>query len=244
MYMIQQTEAAMKPLFIALLPIFLFLYFRTTATAKPHGTLTGKITDTSGKPIPWAGVWLSTEHRGAICMNDGTFSIAKLSAGCYCATIFYEKYETVTVPFTIVADSTTDIRVSLTPQPVAPDTILSHYGTLQGVITDTNGRPIIGTSVRIMGSNRGAYTKPDGAYKVIKVKPGFCVVQVTSVGFQPAEQEVTITASETTTLSFALVSDFKHADIFYFPEPSPIALDHSQIGTIRVITGDQLYHSP
>lgn len=234
----------MKPLFIALLPIFLFLYFRTTATANPYGTLTGRITDTSGKPIPGAAVWLSTEHRGATCMNDGTFSITKLSAGCYCATIFYERYETVTVSFTIVADSTTDIQVSLTPQPVIPNTVLNHYGTLQGVITDTNGRPIIGASVRIVGSERGAYTKPDGAYKVIKLIPGYYIVKVTSVGFQQAEQEVMITTGATTTLSFNLVSDYKHLDICSFPGPSPIDLDHTQIGTIRVILDDQLYHSP
>lgn len=235
----------MKPLFIALLPIFLFLYFRTTATANPHGTLTGRITDTSGKPIRWAAVWLSAEHRGAICMNDGTFSITKLSAGCYCATIFYTDYETVTVPFTIVADSTTDIRVSLTPQPVALDTVLSHYGTLQGVITDTNGRPIVGATVRIAGSERGAYTKPNGAYKVFKLKPGFCIVGVTSVGFQQAEQEVTITAGGTTNLSLSLAQDDTVIIYENFCCPlNELQIDHSQIGTIRVITDDQLYHSP
>ena len=235
----------MKPLFIALLPIFLFLYFRTTATANPYGTLTGRITDTSGKPIPWAAVRLSTEHRGATCMNDGTFSIAKLSAGCYCATIFYEKYETVTVPFTIVADSTTDIQVSLTPQLVTPDTVLSHYGTLQGVITDTDGNPIIGASVRLIGSKRSAYTKPDGAYKVIKLKPGCCIVQVTAFAFQQAEQQVMIIAGGTTNLSLSLAQDDTIVIEESFCCPfNELQIDHTKIGTIRAITDDQLYHSP
>ena len=58
------------------------------------------------------------------------------------------------------------------------------YGQIKGVVTDrTTGAPIVGASVQLVGTDRGAITDDSGRYVIRSVEPGVYDLQFTSVGY-------------------------------------------------------------
>lgn len=90
--------------------------------------------------------------------------------------------------------------LSLAAYPVAAQTA----GTLSGTITDTAGAPVPGARIVLMGTNRGALSKPDGSYLMVRVPPGTYQVRVTGIAMEEARKEVTIAADSTAALDFTL----------------------------------------
>lgn len=86
------------------------------------------------------------------------------------------------------------------------------YGILTGRVCTTTGTPIIGASVRLAHTERGAYTKPDGKFTVIKILPGEYIVRVSSIAFKDYTTNVVITADKTTDISITMVGDAKLTD--------------------------------
>jgi hypothetical protein len=68
--------------------------------------------------------------------------------------------------------------------------LIAQNSTLSGVVTDAaNGEPLIGATVKV-GKN-GAFTDFDGIYK-LEVKEGTYTVEISYVGYEPVNEEVTI----------------------------------------------------
>ena len=79
---------------------------------------------------------------------------------------------------------------------------LSAYGTSvmaqsrkTGVITDANGEPLIGVTVKEVGTSNGAVTDINGRYTITTTKPG-AKLEVSYVGYMPQ----TITAGSSVKL--------------------------------------------
>ena len=68
----------------ALLAVFLFA---ATASAQSplggQGTISGKVVDQSGKPVPYASVVLVGTQWGGMSVDDGSFTIVNIPAGTY-----------------------------------------------------------------------------------------------------------------------------------------------------------------
>lgn len=106
----------MKPLFIALLPIVLLLYFR--ATAGTHGTLAGTITDATDRPLAGIMLRLAGTNRSAVSNDKGEFIFARLLPGSYTLLVPAIGPEPVAGQVAVTTGMTTSIQVSLTSQPV------------------------------------------------------------------------------------------------------------------------------
>ena len=87
----------------------------------------------------------------------------------------------------------------------------AQSGALEGtVVAAETERPIPDASVVVRrgGSQAaGAATNAQGAFQIGGLSTGTYIVQVTAVGFQPAERRVTLDAGATETLSFVLEAE-------------------------------------
>ncbi|MCV6631054.1 MAG: TonB-dependent receptor [Flavobacteriaceae bacterium] len=79
-------------------------------------------------------------------------------------------------------------------------------GTLSGTVTETNGTPLMGVNVVILGANKGAVTDFDGKYQIPNIAAGTYTVRMSSVGYANHEATVSITAGQTTTHNASLAA--------------------------------------
>ncbi len=62
--------------------------------------------------------------------------------------------------------------------------IHAQYGKIRGIITDADtGEPIIGATVLIQGTTKGAATNVDGEYIIVAVNPGVYNLRVSYIGY-------------------------------------------------------------
>ncbi|GEP90850.1 iron complex outermembrane recepter protein [Chitinophaga terrae (ex Kim and Jung 2007)] len=76
--------------------------------------------------------------------------------------------------------------------------------SIQGTISDKN-QPLIGASVRVIGSNTGTVTNSSGHFS-LTLKPGTYKLSASYIGYQALEKEVTVVSGQTATVDFQLTS--------------------------------------
>jgi|WetSurMetagenome_2_1015567.scaffolds.fasta_scaffold09485_2 outer membrane receptor protein involved in Fe transport len=93
---------------------------------------------------------------------------------------------------------------------IASAAFLGTTGGLKGKITDlTNGEPLPGVNVLIVGSGRGAVTNEKGEYSVTGVNPSTYSLRVSLLGYKTiaTEKTVLIEADETAIYNFKMASE-------------------------------------
>ena len=94
--------------------------------------------------------------------------------------------------------------LALLPLPVSAQAT----GTIRGQVVETGtDQPIANAQIVLAGTTRGALTNATGVFVVPNVAPGAYTVQVQSLGFAQAEQEVTVAAGQTAAVEFELRVD-------------------------------------
>lgn len=96
--------------------------------------------------------------------------------------------------------------ISISSQTFAAKEDLIKIGSLKGVVTDikTNA-PIVGATVLINGTEKGAATDENGAFKIKDIPVGSYVVSFRSLGFEPqAKSDVIIRSGRITFLDASL----------------------------------------
>ncbi|HVI44970.1 MAG TPA: TonB-dependent receptor [Chitinophaga sp.] len=78
----------------------------------------------------------------------------------------------------------------------------AQTATIQGSISDGKG-PLLGVTVHVERTNKGAYTNAEGKYS-ISIVPGSYTISVSHVGFTTQHKDVTLTAGKTLQLDFTL----------------------------------------
>src|SRR5207248_937726 len=76
------------------------------------------------------------------------------------------------------------------------------FGT---VLAAESGAPLPGASVVIVGTARSVFTSDKGEYR-LSVAAGTHAVRARLIGYEPAEQRVTVTAGQTVTADFKLTA--------------------------------------
>ena len=79
--------------------------------------------------------------------------------------------------------------------------IAGLYGTLSGKVTDDKGKPVVGATVRVQGTTRGAFVKADGKYIVVNIPAGTYTVVFKAVNYKDFKASVSISADQTTELN-------------------------------------------
>ena len=64
------------------------------------------------------------------------------------------------------------------------DALGATRGKIAGVVKDTEGNPLPGVNVLVVGTQRGAATGSDGRYFIINMQPGRYSISAGMVGFQ------------------------------------------------------------
>ena len=78
-------------------------------------------------------------------------------------------------------------------------------GTIRGrVLESGSNRPVASAQVNIEGTTRGALTDAAGRFELTEVTPGTHTLQVQSLGFTQASQQVTVAAGQTAEVTFEL----------------------------------------
>lgn len=80
-------------------------------------------------------------------------------------------------------------------------------GTVQGTVVDSDGRPLLGATVLVVGTNLGTLTASGGSYTIERVPAGQQTVRAQSLGFRPATRTVDVPADGTATADFTLEID-------------------------------------
>ncbi|MCX6174212.1 MAG: TonB-dependent receptor [Ignavibacteriales bacterium] len=81
----------------------------------------------------------------------------------------------------------------------------TESGTIKGKVTDAKtGEGLVGASVAIKGTNRGASTDLTGNYTIDNINAGKYTLVVSCVGFKSKEATVNVVTNETTGLNFQL----------------------------------------
>jgi outer membrane receptor protein involved in Fe transport len=80
-------------------------------------------------------------------------------------------------------------------------------GTVQGTVTAMDGSPLVGATVTVEGTPRGAITGDGGAFTIEGVPAGSQTVRVQYIGYRPASQTVDVPAGGTASVEFTLQLD-------------------------------------
>ncbi len=117
-------------------------------------------------------------------------------------------------------------------------TYASIYGTLKGKVVDDEGKPILGATVRIIGTPRGTYVRDkEGKFTIVNVNAGEFQVQVTAVGYGKYSATVRISADNTTELNIQLKPERIQTETVHV-DATRVLVNNTDIGTTRKISGD------
>jgi outer membrane receptor protein involved in Fe transport len=106
------------------------------------------------------------------------------------------------------------------------------YGqtTVKGTVTDNSGQPIPGANIVVAGTTTGAISDFDGNFILNYAQDPPFFVEVTSVGFQPARQEVT---QKNQTLNFILVEGTELDEVVISASRTPERIFESPVTVER-----------
>jgi len=126
---------------------------------------------------------------------------------------------------------------------LAPITMLAQItGVLSGKVTDDKGEPVIGATIRIMGTTRGGFSKaPDGKFTIAGIRAGDYEVTVTAVGYQAVTKKVRISVDQTTEMNVKLSTQTIQGKTITVTEDRLIVPEKT--GTIRKIQAEELQNT-
>lgn len=115
------------------------------------------------------------------------------------------------------------------------------YGILAGRVVDGSGQPIAGATVLVEGTKRGAYTKTDGKFTIVKLLSGTYTVRVKSIGFQDYTAQVNISADQTEEIKVSMKQDATATDTLVVIGSKPAS---NEIGSVRSVSAETIKSIP
>ncbi len=156
-----------------------------SSTAASVGTVTGKVTNTSGAPILGASVTLG--GNGAITGADGAYTL-QAPPGSATLTAALAGYQNASEPVTVTAGGTTP-AATLQLQPVNPGNVTGH-------VADGGGAGLSGAVVNAHGLS--TLSAADGSYALNNLPAGQTTIAASLTGFQTGSATVMVVAAATT----------------------------------------------
>jgi hypothetical protein len=150
-----------------------------------NGTITGKVTNTSGAPVQGASV--SAGGNGAITGADGAYSL-DAPAGSANITAALGGYQSASETVTVTAGTST-AAPTLQLAPVNP-------GNVTGQVVDSNNAALANANVTAAGLS--TLTAADGTYALNNLPAGATTITASLTGFQTGSTSVTVVAAATT----------------------------------------------
>ena len=100
-------------------------------------------------------------------------------------------------------------------------------GKIAGVVRDTEGQPLPGVGVTVVGTRLGATTDPEGRYLILRIPPGSHTVMAQIIGFERTSvTDVAVQADLTTQVDFRMREEtIEIGDVVVVAERSVIEVD-------------------
>ncbi|MGB9586964.1 MAG: carboxypeptidase regulatory-like domain-containing protein, partial [Armatimonadota bacterium] len=162
----------------------------------PPGTISGIVKDTSNNPL--VGVLVSTNIGGysTTTTSGGNYSMS-VPPGTYNLTASKSGYQSQTQN-NIVVTSGNNTTVNFTLSPVS-------YGTISGVVRDTNGTTLGGATVSTSTGGYSTTSASNGTFTLSNVLAGTYSVTASKSGYNSQTQNnIAVAAGQTTTCNFNL----------------------------------------
>lgn len=123
--------------------------------------------------------------------------------------------------------------------------LVAQTGKLKGKVTDlTNGEPLIGANVIVVGTSLGAATDVNGEYSISNLNAGTYNVKASYIGYQAITQtEVRVSAELTTELNFQLPAEGISVGEVVVVSERPL-INKSNTNAIRSTTSDVIETLP
>ncbi|SFQ71464.1 SusC/RagA family TonB-linked outer membrane protein [Hymenobacter arizonensis] len=114
--------------------------------------------------------------------------------------------------------------------------------SLQGRVTDANGQPLPGTTVRLLNTVLGTTSGADGRFSLeAALSPGAYQLEISSVGYKPVRRPVTLGAETTVAVGDAALSEDRVGLNEVVVTGTSVATSKRQLGnTIATVSGDEL----
>jgi outer membrane cobalamin receptor len=128
---------------------------------------------------------------------------------------------------------------------LAPASMAGVSGKISGVVETAEGNPIVGATVRVVGTNLGTTADMDGEYFIINVPSGNYDIAVSSVGFETMiQKDVRVLVDLTTPVDFAIQEvtiDLGQEIIIYAENP---VIQQDLTASKMIFTADRLKSIP
>jgi len=85
-------------------------------------------------------------------------------------------------------------------------------GAVAGTVVDESGTPLPGANLVVPGTQRGTSTNAQGRYVLSNLSPQTYTVRASFIGYLAQEQQITVTAGDTTRVTFTLNPDVAQLD--------------------------------
>jgi len=120
------------------------------------------------------------------------------------------------------------------------DAFASIHGVLKGRVVDTDGKGVIGASVRVEGTTRGAVVRnPNGEFTIANIVAGTYKVRVTAVGKTEYVVEVRIVADQTTEINVTLRDEGVTTQVIEVVAKKEM-VDKTAVGSKTVLSNEEL----
>lgn len=78
-------------------------------------------------------------------------------------------------------------------------------GGIKGIIVTSDNKPVVSATIRVKETKKATLTNNEGAFIITNLQPGNYSLEISSVGFQSMEKEVSVTANNTTDVLILLL---------------------------------------
>lgn len=120
--------------------------------------------------------------------------------------------------------------------------LAGETGQIKGTITAAEtGNPVVGASIQIVGTTRGALTDFNGKYVIANLKPGSYTLKITHLDFQVAEiKSVSVVSDLPTTQNITLVKKVTSLDDKVVVVTSRDVIDKFEVSSQTIMSKEQI----
>ncbi len=128
---------------------------------------------------------------------------------------------------------------------VAPVAAMAQTsGQLTGRVTDSDGKPVVGATIKLLGTKQGGYSKaPDGRYLIAGIRAGQYDVEVSAVGLQKDTSSIRISIDQTTTHNVQLTTSSVRSKTVVVTGTRVEPIKRDRAATVRSATADDINNS-